>query len=288
MDYNLQKERSRINKILNKHSANYISPVSLANQPLNRLTKHKKFYNNRGESSELDSDFSSISFFLKYNQKNSGKLASLSESSKYLNQSAQHLFTFQTLREAIASDHQGLKAGPIGQSKIQLKEKLKKYINLNNDSDYNKLLKYLPSLKKSQFNQKKSSFLNEGFKSNQRKVSRIKFSDGAIENLKIETEKNGLKAEDEGFLKIKPEEIFKNEMILNSQSKNMGTISERPRKIPKVPSEYSRNKSKLITVKLPKALKSRYFADAGNNSVVLCKDDDLLIQGWEELGPLDI
>ena len=230
-----------------------------------------------------------MSIILKHHKRNSGQLASLSDSNNDLNQSIHHLFTFQTLREVIASSdyQQNTRIKAVGQNKIQVKEKLKKYLNLNNGTDYNKLLRYLPALKNSEMNPRKSTFLNDGFKSSQKRVSKIKASDGAIENVKMEPEKNGLITENENIFKLKPEEIFKNELFHNSQVKHLGCVSEKPRKLAKVPSESLKNKGKLITVKLPKPKKSRYFPEKGNNSVIICKDDDLLIQGWEELGTFD-
>lgn len=280
MDYSLERERTRINRIISKFSCNYTSPISLAKQSLNKMTRHRKLYSYESDSlKDQDSDMRSVKMLLdqSYNRLSKDRINN-NLNQEYNHHSSQHIFTFQTLREAMVAnpDLAYLKYldNVTDKNSVEKKKKPRKK-NVSNDD---KALKYLPSLKKIQNPKQKQENLSvashrvmaQAYRSPEDKSKFSKISDGEMLDLSVHGDTENLKEirtferKIKGFIPGVIKRGKKDEGFAYGMSKN----------------------NKILHVVLPKYHKNSYFND--HKVLRNFSDEETSVKGWDKSTPLDM
>lgn len=279
MDYSLELERTRINRIISKYACNYTSPVSLAKQSLNKLTRHRKLYSYEFDSiKDQDSNMHSVNTLLDqpYN------CLSHDRNNSFLNKehthhSSQHIFTFQTIREAMVANpdlaHVKYLDSSLDKNIKTIKVRTKNKIN----SDPEKVLNHLPSLKKIKSPNKRPEIFSisshramaQPYRSPEDRSKFSKLSEIDIKDLSIHGDTEYLKDIRTLDRKIKG---FIPGIIKRTYKKNDNFA------------EGVYKHSRVLHVVLPKYNKNNYFNDTKVNRNF--SDEETSIKGWDKSTPL--
>ena len=172
MKNDLQNQRSRIEKILKKFSYNYTSPISLAGQNMNKLTRHRKqFTFDLDSTKESDQNIKSLQeLYPDINTTRQIKLEKELEKEKLFFDS-KNVFKFQTLREALALNQKitQLKKNEKNIERRVLVTKTKHKKNNSEGAKVTKIINFLPSLQ-ANFKIKTQKFLKNLSPANPKKV----------------------------------------------------------------------------------------------------------------------
>lgn len=292
MDYSLQRERLRINKILSKLSCNYNSPISLAKQTLNKLTRHKKVYSFEAEHGKPCESYQSVKDLIEKTMENSQERAEV-------NKSVPHTFTFQTLREILAlnpdvvnqvnANNQKNSEIRFKNAKLQKKKRKKVYeYSKTTNSEVHNTVKHLPAMNEfANYMQNSPSFLRSNSKKLKKRLAKVNLGENPkkskiFDSFITETYEKTMKHESERMIRISPDPIFHEVPHLYAFRKN----SNKP-KLEKLSPTHA-HKAKIINITLPKALKQSYFSETKKKSLLTYKDDEVSLRGWEKITPLDL
>jgi hypothetical protein len=274
MSFSIDRERTRINQIISKFSSNYTSPISLAKQSLNKMTRHRKVYSYESDSIK-DQEINMRSLKLlseqSLNRITQEKLENNENSTPY-NHSSQQVFTFQTLREAIAANPDLIYKKTQNNSTTDKNSKVLKVKSKKREEE--KVIKYLPSLKKIHQG-KNDEFLNivshrimGRFYSNNEgnskfsKMSELDFKDYSESQAQKE-----LRAFDRKMKGFMPGVI---------QKMRKGFVHDSLKK-----------NSKILHVVLPKYRKNSYFNESKQQNKNF-SDEDASVKGWDKMTPMDL
>ena len=280
MDYSLELERSRINRIISKYAYNYTSPVSLAKQSLNKLTRHRKLYSYEFDSfKDTDTNMHSVNILTDqpYNSLSQERNSSFLYK-EHAHHSSQHIFTFQTIREAMVANpdlaYVKYMDSSVDKNIKPSKGRAKRVIS----SDPEKALNHLPSLKKIHSPSKRPEIFTisshramaHPYRSPEDRSKFSKLSEADQKDLSVHGDTENLKEIRTLDRKIKG---FIPGAIKRNYQKNF----------PQGPSKHSR----VLHVVLPKYSKNNYFNDpkATRN---FNNDEETSVRGWEKSSPLDM
>ena len=307
MDYYSQRERKRIDKILNKFSCNYNLPVSLAKQSMNKLTRHKRVYsyNIESEKDPITRIKSVKDMFI--NKAKDDKQDNF-EKEVILNQPIQHTFTFQTLRETLAMNPDVREINKnmtnARESKIMNKN-IKKKLNKSECSEKPKIT-YFPRITDPLKNLGgTSSFLKDFSMNRIKNLIRNSIEENSKSRLKDtfitenRTRNNIYEFEDENevnckykldYCKLKESNTDINEYPINNYKKTRSYSKTRD---PDILKKYYRDNtdyliSKPNSISLSKALKLSYFSENKKKTIRRCIEDESSLKGWDKITPIDM
>ena len=309
MDFNLQRERIRINKIISKITCNYSSPISLAKQTLNKLTRHRKVYSFGAEQGKVfDGKIQSVRELITKPidlKEKEEKIEQMHERNSEAHRSIPHTFTFQTLREVLANNPDGShglttnheESDTIVKSQRKREKKKKGKFDgeflekVYTEYSHNKI-KHLPAMSEFvSFRHKSPTFLRDISNKSKRRILKTnfenknkhsRFMDGFLAECYIKA----LRHESEETVKMKPDSIFQNEMLVSSLNNDLNSRT-RDLKYHKHDALQDQ-KGKVINITLPKTIKLSYFSENKKISLLKYKEDDTSIRGWEKITPLDL
>lgn len=281
MDYCLERERTRISKIINKLSSNLSPPISIVKQSTNKLTKHKKVFGYEVDAFKEQGTTETSLAILTERDKERAREAKKDTSSSVIRQmrnSTQHIFTFHNMREALSmsidfrkpSNYNNRSAGRTFETSYY-KPGSDVFSSFANDDK--KLTKYLPKLKNIKNPQNGSpTFLKIISKSTLPKSFEAhhlsKSPELAVKkNLSIYEENR----------RSKQETYAKKGVFQDNKYKN---ISVKSKKLCLEPAE---SKSKMVHVMIPK--KKTVINDNKVNTGNFIIDEDMTIRGWDKVAP---
>ncbi|OMJ77028.1 hypothetical protein SteCoe_23469 [Stentor coeruleus] len=250
---------------------------------MNKLKKHRKLYSYEVESTKnIGASDASLGIMIeKERERVKDDKKNNTEESK-VKKSTQQIFTFQTLREALAINPDLYKSLNYGNRSTgrafdgHIHNKQGNKYSFSSDSEYNKVTNYVNSLKEA------SNKLNSGTPT----------------FLKIISQKNFInKPRDKKTRKTKSPafEILKNPLVFEKLRKSRQdayfnkelSIDYRYNHIPDKGKKDNRgSKTKMINVVFPKAIRNLVFSDSNSNSGSRLLEEDVNLKGWEKATPL--
>ena len=294
MDYYFQRERKRIDNILNKFTCNHSLPISLAKQSMNKLTRHKKVYSFEADSEKdpLASVRSVKDFLIKKTEIRSkdGKY-DFSDQEERSQKSIQHTFTFQTLREVLAMnpDVTQINKNLIHERESRKRNKKKHQKKSQSECNEKNKVIYLPTVNENAAGSgKNSSFLREFPNNRIKKIitcgieerNRNQKLKGSF--LRDNSTKNSNYEDDINKIHI----LYGNEIFVNSNNRNLFGSKIREPKIER--KNFGETEHiKAINITLPKAVKASYLSELKQNALRRYLEDDSSVRGWDKITPLD-
>ena len=276
MSFSIDHERSRINQIISKFSCNYTSPVSLARQSLNKMTRHRKGFSHEFESiKDQDSTMPSVKLIL---EESLNRISQVPQNNQPTpsHHSSQQVFTFQTLREAIAANPDLIYKKSLNSSAIDKSSKAIKVKNKSKKRGEEEKLA-LPSIKKAKLAQKDEEFFNI---ISHRIVNHLQSNLLPYSKFLKQSENDGrdnLYGETQGQKEIR---------VFDRKLKGfMPGVIHKVRK--GFVNEVSKKNSKILHVVLPKYRKNSYFIESRVQNKNF-SDEDTSVKGWDKMTPFDL
>ncbi|OMJ82632.1 hypothetical protein SteCoe_16613 [Stentor coeruleus] len=279
MDYCLERERARIRNIISKLSSNSSPPVSMIKQSTNKLTKQKKVFGYEIDAFKEVGIAETSLAILTERDKERAREAKKDASSSVIRQmrnSAQHIFTFHNMKEALSMSIDFRKPPNFSNRSAGQSFEVPFY-NPGSDvfssfaNDDKKLTKFLPKLK----NKKNPHNMSPTF-------------------LKIISRSTIPKSFEAHYLSKSPELAVKKNLSIyqeNRRSKQetytkkpvfqdnkYKSISVKSKKLSLEPAE---SKSKMVNIIIPK--KKPIMNDNKNNTGNFLLDEDMTLKGWDKV-----
>ncbi|OMJ68609.1 hypothetical protein SteCoe_33891 [Stentor coeruleus] len=283
MDFNLERERVRIRNFISKLSSNLAPSISFVKQPMTKFNKHKKTFSFESQKfKEIKSKTDSLNTTTERESEKvlDGKRdvgISAPRPTKY---PAQHLFTFQTLREINAMNHEHQKSKNYkirspGLSFDTPNNKSPTNFLFSPNTDHGKMIRGLPGLRyqKDQHCIASPDFLqivsrnNLATSFNEKKTRQQKTPE-----LRIKNNQSPYK------LKIKSKQFANSKLDSTFYSKRYMSL-EKKKKLSLEPNDF---KSRLVQEGPQKSVRNSLTVEDKSNYISKVFDEDLVLIGWEK------
>ncbi|OMJ87036.1 hypothetical protein SteCoe_11277 [Stentor coeruleus] len=288
MDYSLQRERTRINNILSKLLSNLAPPALIVKKSTYKLKKHKKLFTYEAESTkDLGATDAALSILIEKDREKARKEKKNSDPALTVQtrQSIQQVFTFQTLREALAMNpdlnktinYSNKSAGRNFDNPLLKNIKI---VTSSVDSEHNKKFKYLPRLKgtKSILKNQTPTFLKI--------VSRNTLAKRFLETQNLqskspEIEYNQNMSNCDYVIKSKQDSYCDKDVSVELKQRNMRIKYKKMSLGPM-------SRKKISNVGLPKSVRNVVFNDNKSNLESRVLEEDMTLKGWEKTSTLNL
>ncbi|OMJ70355.1 hypothetical protein SteCoe_31687 [Stentor coeruleus] len=287
MDLNLERERMRIRNFISKLSSSLAPSISFVKQPMKKFNKHKKtfsFESQKLKEIKVKEDPLNTMIEKESDITVDGKRDVGISATRQIKYPPQHLFTFQTLREMNAINHEFQKSKnyKIRPSGLSFDSPNNKSPTTNlfftPNTDHNKITKGLPGLKyqRDPFYTVSPGFLkivsrntlaknfNET-QSGQQKTPELRLKNNKSPyNLKIKSKK---------FANSKKDSSFYSKRYI---------ASERKKKLSLEPNDF---RSRIMQESPQKTVRNSLVVGDKSNYISKVFDEDLELIGWEKATP---
>lgn len=286
MDINLERERVRIRNFISKLSSNLAPSISFVKQPMTKFNKHKKTFSFESQKfKEIKTKEDSQNTMTERDSEITldGKRDVGISAPRQIKYPAQHLFTFQTLREMNAMNHdfqksKNYKFRPPGLSFDSPNNKSPTNLLFSPNTDHGKITKGLPGLR---YQKDQLYIASPGFL---KIVSRNTIAKNFNETRRGQQKTPDLRLKNSQSpykLKIKSKQYTNSKQDSSFYSKRY-IASEKKKKLSLEPNDF---RSRFMQENPQKTVRNSLVVEDKSNYISKVFDEDLAIIGWEKTTP---